>query len=90
MLSCAFGYEGANGGAGEKIGARIGSNTIKQIKLGSPAERGGLLVGDVVVAVDGYVVGDGGSASELLSRRHVGPDRTSTEPEAECEKGQSP
>jgi S1-C subfamily serine protease len=38
----------------------------------SPAARGGLLLGDILVAVDGQAVDDGESLQALLSGERVG------------------
>ncbi|MEZ5667317.1 MAG: Do family serine endopeptidase [Alphaproteobacteria bacterium] len=54
-----YGWRGAHG---ETDGV-----VITVVEAGSPAERGGLLVGDVILAVGGHAVGDAAAFSEALA-----------------------
>jgi hypothetical protein len=45
-------------GVGVSVGLQEGRVTIRGVEPGSPAEAAGLVVGDVVVAVDGVTLGD--------------------------------
>jgi S1-C subfamily serine protease len=58
---------------GEQIGQETGVLVV-QVKAGSPAEQGGLLLGDTIVALDGHPVRHHDDLLALLSGNRVGAE----------------
>ena len=55
---------------------RPGGVIVNSIQKGSPAEKGGLRVGDVILAIDGYDIIDPGGLAYRIATRQVGSAAT--------------